>query len=106
MDITINSRWTTDCCGKQDLDFPILECKTRYWPDNSAICSFIFLGNFVKNSTVDENCYVDSSFEPIEVLSSNYIYGSSEEDVKSKVKEWYNKNILVAIEKTIDLIKK
>lgn len=34
-----------DCCGKWDLDFPILIISTRGWRDNTAKCSFIIDGN-------------------------------------------------------------
>ena len=38
IDITRNAVWTEDCGGKMDLDFPVLDCDTRYWTDNTCKC--------------------------------------------------------------------
>lgn len=105
MDITINSKWTTDCCGKQDLDFSIISCETRYWPDKSAKCAIIFLDDYIRNNKIDEPSTVNSWFEKTTLIESDYIYGDSELEVKNKVKKWYNDNVLLAFEKAIDIIK-
>ena len=103
MDITINSKWTRDCCGKQDLDFPIIDANTRYWPDFSASCEIVFLNNFCASAPSSEN-YVETDFKPIVLEESGFIYGESEEDVKEKVKKWYNEHIVSAVEKALKLI--
>ena len=103
MDITVNSKWTFDCCGKQDLDFPIIDANTRYWPDFSAVCEIEFLSNFCASAPLFEK-YVESDFKPIVLEKSEIFFGESEEDVKQKVKEWYNAHIVSAIEKALKLI--
>jgi len=40
MDITKGIPFTTDCCGKEDLDFNIISVDTRYWRDMTAMCTF------------------------------------------------------------------
>lgn len=103
MDITVNSKWTRDCCGKQDLDFPIIDANTRYWPDFSAECEIEFLSNFCASAPRGEK-YVESNFKPIVLEKSEIFFGESEEDVKQKVKEWYNAHIVSAMEKALKLI--
>lgn len=98
-DITINAKWTRDCCGKQDLDFPIIDAYTRYWPDFSAKCEIVFLSSFCVSE------YVESELKPIILAQSEILYGTNEEDVKQKVRCWYNSHIIDAMEKALKLIK-
>ena len=101
MDITCNAKWTLDCCGKQDLDFSVINAFTRYYPDYTAYCEYIFLHNYSYNS----HEYIDSATKPITLCESDLLHGDSEEDIKNRVKEWYNANILSAMEKAISIIK-
>lgn len=101
IDVTCNSKWTSDCCGKQNLDFPIINCDTRYYPDHSASCIIIFLYNFCYN---DED-YVNSDIKPLELCKSGLLRGNSEMDIKQKVREWYNNNIIDAMEKALSILK-
>ena len=103
MDITINSKWTLDCSGKQNLDFPIIDANTRYYPDFSAVCEITFLSNFCAFARQGEE-YVESDFIPIVLEKSGLFFGESEEDVKQKVKDWYNSHIVSAIGKALKLI--
>ena len=105
MDITVNSRWTSDCCGKQDLDFPIIDTNTRYWPDYSASCEIVFLDNFCINAKVEEDPYVESDYKPVTLAESGIIYGKSEADVKEKIRQWYNDHVVEALEKALKIIK-
>ena len=87
-------KWTHDCCGKQDLDMPILSISTRYWPDFTAMPSFL-LDNTGIYDDDDEDCKV--------LLEANdYIKGESQEDCKTKVKQWYIYNLKTAIKKLLD----
>ena len=104
MDITINSKWTRDCCGKQDLDFPIIDANTRYWPDFSASCEIVFLNNFCASAPRYEK-YVETDFNPITLEESEIFFGDSEEDVKEKVRIWYNEHIVSAMEKALKLLR-
>lgn len=106
-DITINAAWTTDCCGKQDLDFSFINANTRYYPDFSAICEIVFLDNFCHNRRCGEDWdgYVESDYKPVSLAISSIIRGANEADVKQKVNQWYNDNICSAIDKAKELIK-
>lgn len=84
--------WTDDCSGKQDLDIPILSISTRYYPDFTAIPSFL-LGDDDIDSDIDYKIL----FEP-----NDFIRGESEEDCKLKVKEWYISNLTNAIGKLLN----
>ncbi len=86
MDITCNAKWTLDCCGKQDLDFSVINAFTRYYPDYTAYCTYMFI-------------------DTITLCKSDLLHGDSEVDIKNRVKEWYNANILSAMEKAISIIK-
>lgn len=101
IDVTCNARWTLDCCGKQDLDFSIIDCNTRYYPDYSAICDITFLNNFCHSN----NEYIDSDIKPLELCESGILYGNSEIDIKQKVRNWYNNNIIDAMEKALFILK-
>lgn len=111
MDITLNARWTHDCMGKQDLDFGVIDCRTRYWPTRgfeqqvSAFCEIILMDNFCINATSDEDPYVKSEIKPIILMESGYLKADSEEEMKSMVKDWYNNNIIKAMEQALELIK-
>ena len=86
----INTRkWALDCGGKQDLDMPILQISTRYYPDFTAIPSFILC-----DDTIDD----DYSDYKLLLAPKDYIRGISEEDCKIKVKQWYIENLRNAIE--------
>lgn len=100
-DITCNAMWTNDCGGKMDLDFSILEADTRYWRDCTAKCHIRLLNNY--NYEVEE--YVDGGIEPIVVLESDYIEGDTKEECQMKVRQWYNDNIFLAMEKVIAILK-
>ena len=108
IDVTANARWTHDCQGKQDLDFTIVDCDTRYYPDYSAFCSITFLYNFCRNWRAGdgyEDGYVESDIEPIELAKSDLLWGKSEADIKQKVKDWYNDNMIDAMEKALLILK-
>lgn len=100
-DITCNAMWTDDCCGKMDLDFPILEADTRYWTDCTAKCHISLLNNY--NYEVKE--YVRGGIEPITIMSSDYIEGDTKEECQMKVRKWYNDHIFEAMEKAITILK-
>lgn len=100
-DITCNAMWTNDCCGKMDLDFPILESDTRYWRDHTAKCHITLLNNF--NYEVKE--YVEDGIEPITIIESDYIEGDTKEECQMKVRKWYNDHIFEALEKAITILK-
>lgn len=104
IDVTSNAMWTNDCCGKQDLDFSIVHCYTRYWKDYSALCEIVFLHNFCLNANNGEN-YVKSDIEPITLIESGIMKGKSESDIKQKVKDWYNDNMIEAMEKALSVLK-
>lgn len=69
------AEWTHDCNGKQDLDFPILQASTRYYPDYTA-----FVGFIVSDKDGDYR-YV--------LKNDEMIVGMSEEDCKQQCKQWY-----------------
>ena len=78
-----SKNWTKDCCGKQDLDMPILSISTRYYPDFTAMPSFTLCDDVI-DSDVDYKILLEPN---------DYIKGESEEDCKLKVKEWYISNL-------------
>lgn len=70
-----NAKWTLDCGVKQNLDFPILECSTRYYSDYTAVPSFI--------------CYDHEIHDYIDILAlnvENCIKGNSKkkQNIRSK----------------------
>lgn len=87
-------KWTLDCCGKQNLDMPVLSISTRYWPDFTAQPSFL-LGNTGIYDDDDGDCKVL-------LEAKDYIKGESEEDCKTKVKQWYIDNLKTVIEKLLN----
>lgn len=99
IDITRNAKWTHDCCGKMDFDFNIINASTRYWPDNTAKCT-IYLAD---SNYYDEYGYCCDN-NPIVLLESEYISGENKEEVQKKVKQWYNDNVVNALEKANDII--
>lgn len=76
---------TDDCCGKWDLDFPILTISTRGWADNTAKCEFIIDGN----SWDDGNTII---------LESDYLEAKTREELILKCRKWYLRNLKKAIE--------
>jgi len=76
---------TDDCCGKWDLDFPVLYISTRGWPDNTAKCSFMLASD-------DE-----SAGDWEDILESDYIQGDSREDCIQKCRKWYIDNLHVVM---------
>lgn len=76
---------TDDCCGKWDLDFPVLYISTRGWPDNTAKCSFMLASD-------DEDA---GDWE--DILVSDYIEGDSREDCIQKCRKWYIDNLHVVM---------
>lgn len=108
IDTTCNARWTKDCQGKQDLDFSIVDCDTRYYPDFSAFCNITFLHNFCSNHRTGDGYdspYVESDIEPITLAESELLRGKNEADIKQKVKDWYNNNMIEAMEKALSILK-
>ena len=103
MDVTKNAVWTTDCCGKEDLDFQVINCDTRYYPDNSVICSIIFLSRFHIPKDEDGNHYSDG--EDYTLLESDILYGKSKDDCRRIVKDWYNENVPKALQMALDKLK-
>ena len=75
---------TDDCCGKWDLDFPILKASTRGWRDNTAKCSFIIDDDI---SWDDENT----------ILESGYLKAKTREELILKCRKWYLRNLKKAI---------
>ena len=104
MDVTKNAVWTKDCQGKEDFDFQVINCDTRYYPDNSVICSIIFLSRFHIPEDEDGNHYSDGG--DYTLLESGIIYGESKEDCRKIVKDWYNENVPKALEIALNLLKK
>lgn len=80
--ISFEAEWTNDCCGKQDLDFPVVNVSTRYWPDYTAKPS-IYLGEKVL----------------YELPAEIYIEGQTEAECKYKTEQWIK-------EKLTELIKR
>lgn len=108
IDTTCNARWTSDCQGKQDLDFSIVSCDTRYYPNYSGLCNIYFMSNFCWNFRPGDgynDAYVESDLEPIILAQSEILYGNSEADIKQKVKDWYNDNMIDAMEKALSILK-
>lgn len=103
LDVTKNAVWTTDCCGKEDLDFQVISCDTRYYPDNSVICSITFLSCF--HIQPDEEGYHYADGEDYTLLESDIIYGESKEDCRRIVKDWYNENVPKALQIALDKLK-
>lgn len=103
MDVTKNAVWTKDCQGKEDLDFQVINCDTRYYPDNSVICSIIFLIRFHITADEDGNHYSDG--EDYTLLESDILYGKSKDDCRKIVKDWYNENVPKALQMALDKIK-
>lgn len=88
MNVTKNAKWTNDCQGKQDLDFPIIQAYTRYYPDNSAFCEIVMCP--------------DEGGEGVILCESGLLNGRSEIDIKENVKAWYNNNYLKALRKAME----
>jgi hypothetical protein len=103
MDVTKNAVWIKDCQGKEDFDFQVISCDTRYFPDYSVICSIIFLSCFHSSADEDGNHYSDG--EDYTLLESDILYGTSKDDCRKIVKDWYNKNVPKALQMALDLLK-
>jgi len=72
-----DAKWTLDCQGKQDFDFPVLSVSCRYYPDYTVIAS-IYLGKE-------------------ELLDSGWIKGETETECKYKAEEWVKQNLTALI---------
>ena len=99
IDVTANAIWTKDCQGKQDLDFSMIDCDTRYYPDFSAICNITFRPEF--NAYLGD--YV-SKGEEYMLAQSEVMYSTSEKDIKAKVRRWYNRNMVIALKRAIKFL--
>ena len=97
IDITRNAVWTEDCGGKMDLDFPVLDCDTRYWTDNTCKCNF----RLCSGVYLYREHELHEPFEPITILESDYIKGNSKEECQKKARKWYNKHAVHALELAI-----
>lgn len=82
-DIIETQEVTDDCCGKWDLDFPILTVSTRGWADNTAKCEFIIDGN---------SCDDEST-----ILESDYLEANTREELILKCRKWYLRNLKKAV---------
>lgn len=100
MDITRNAVWTDDCCGKMDLDFPVVSCDTRYWPDNSCKCHIRLCGGVYLEKEREWHEPHDS----ITIMESDYIRGDSKEECQTKSRQWYNEHIVQALKLAIKTI--
>lgn len=99
--IALNATWTSDCCGKQDYDAPILSISTRYWPRGG--------GMMVVHNLPDQPIKIEMDSERQEIKPSansslmiNYaedtgldfvlaekdFEGETEEEVKAQVEVW------------------
>ena len=85
-DITCNAQWTSDCCGKQDLDFDIITADTRYWPDFSVQCRIAFISN-------------------VTLSKSEIMEADSEEEAKMMARRWYNEHVIEAMEMALKIVK-
>ena len=103
MDVTKNAVWTKDCQGKEDFDFQVINCDTRYYPDNSVICSIIFLSCF--HIPTDENGSHYSNGKDYTLLESGILYGKSKDDCRRIVKDWYNENVSKALQMALEKLK-
>lgn len=97
IDITRNAVWTEDCCGKMDLDFPFIDCDTRYWTDNTCkchirLCSGVYL---YREHTMHD------PYDPITIIESDYIEGKTKEECQMKARQWYNEHAVQALELAI-----
>ena len=101
MDVTRNAVWTEDCGGKMDLDFPILDCDTRYWPDNTCKCNFRLCSGVYLYRERERH----EPFYGIDLLTSDYIEGNSKEECQIKARQWYNEHVVQALELAILRIK-
>lgn len=103
MDVTKNAVWTKDYCGKEDLDFQVIDCDTRYYTDNSVICSITFLNCFHIQTDEDGNHYSDG--KDYTLIQSDILYGKSKDDCRRIVKDWYNENVPKALQMALDKLK-
>ena len=97
IDITRNAVWTEDCGGKMDLDFPVLDCDTRYWTDNTCKCHF----RLCSGVYLYREHELHEPFDPITILESDYIKCNSKEECQTKARKWYNKHAVHALELAI-----
>lgn len=98
IDITAGIPWSTDCGGKEDLDFSIVTCDTRYWPDNSCMCHI--------RLCYDCYCayYCGEHRAGIILVESDIMHFNSKEECQQGARDWYNNHILRAMKDAIDLI--
>jgi len=104
-DVTCNAQWTSDCCGKQDLDFGIITADTRYWPDKSVSCHIEFMSNFNHNACIGEDYYYPEVIKPVSLAQSEIMKADSEEEAKLMARRWYNEHVIEAMEKAIKIVK-
>lgn len=104
-DVTCNAQWTSDCCGKQDLDFGIITADTRYWPDKSVACHIRFMSNFNHNACIGEDHYFPEVIKTVSLAQSEIMKADSEEEAKLMARRWYNEHAIEAMEKAIKIIK-
>lgn len=101
MDITKGIPFTTDCCGKEDLDFNIISVDTRYWRDMTAMCTFRLLSNQDSERWLPDGTRADICNEGVDLLESGYISGNNKEETQQNVRNWINKNILKVMKMAI-----
>lgn len=104
-DITCNTEWTEDCCGKESLDFGIINAWTRYWPDHSSLCDIEFISNYNINHYSGEDSYFPKTVEPVILAQSGIMYADSEEGAKQAARRWYNENIAGALGMAAAIVK-
>lgn len=104
-DVTCNALWTSDCCGKQDMDFGIITADTRYWPDKSVVCHIEFMSNLNHNACIGEDNYFPEIIKPVSLARSEIMKADSEEEAKLMARRWYNEHVIEAMEKAIKILK-
>lgn len=98
-DITRIASWQPGAVVSR-LNIDLVSVSADYWPDFSAKVVFFAEGQ----TTRDERGYSKCSGYDI-ILESDYIYGTSEDDCKSRVREWINLNAPIALEKILNRAK-
>lgn len=88
IDLIDTAEWTNDCCGKKDLDFPLLQCSTRYYPDMTAYPKFM-----IYNNATDEYEFF------LEAGMDAPITGKNFEEVSIKTRKWYKEHLKEVAEK-------
>lgn len=86
-------RWTLDCQGKQDLDGPILELSTRYWPRGGGYhTSRVTAGEVQWEGNEARPHILPSAHASImffeQTLAQAEFRAETEEEVKAMVERW------------------